>query len=75
MPDFVNLSVYKFTPLGDLPALRERLLTRPNELQLKGTILLSTEVGVHVSTVVPPRDASITPMGTCEAIWMRRANT
>jgi predicted sulfurtransferase len=49
MPDFVNLSVYKFTPLGDLPALRERLLTRTNKLQLKGTILLSPRVSISSS--------------------------
>ncbi len=43
MPDFVNLSVYKFTPLADLPALRERLLALTTAAGLKGTILLSPE--------------------------------
>ena len=43
MLPFVNLSVYKFTPLADLPALRERLLVLCNDGALKGTILLSPE--------------------------------
>ena len=43
MPPFVNLSVYKFTPLGELPALRERLLKLTRDAALRGTILLSPE--------------------------------
>jgi UPF0176 protein len=42
MPVF-NLSAYKFTPLGDLPALRERLKNRTAASGLRGTILLSPE--------------------------------
>ncbi len=56
MPSFINLSVYKFTPLTGLPELRERLLALTHELNLKGTILLSPEginlfvAGTHEST-------------------------
>jgi UPF0176 protein len=38
-----NLSAYKFTPLGDLPVLRERLKAISAASGLKGTILLSPE--------------------------------
>jgi len=41
--DIVNLSAYKFTPLGDLPAWRERLKAAAAAGGLKGTILLSPE--------------------------------
>ena len=65
MPDFVNLSVYKFTPLGDLPALRERLLTRTKELQLKGTILLSPEgINLFVAGTRESTDALVTELRT-----------
>lgn len=43
MSQFVNLSVYKFTPLDDLPAWRERLRQVSRDAQLRGTILLSQE--------------------------------
>ncbi len=43
MPAFINISVYKFTPLDGLPALRERLLGVSRAGGLKGTILLSPE--------------------------------
>lgn len=43
MASFTNLSAYKFTPLADLPALRERLLARAVALELRGTVLLSPE--------------------------------
>jgi UPF0176 protein len=43
MPAFINLSVYKFTPLGNLPELRQRLLSLAQDRSLKGTILLSSE--------------------------------
>jgi len=43
MPPFINLSVYKFTPLGNLPELKERLRTLAQEAGLRGTILLSPE--------------------------------
>src|SRR5260221_8836665 len=43
MSGLINLSAYKFTPLDDLPALRERLLRAAHAGALKGTILLSPE--------------------------------
>lgn len=43
MAAFTNLSAYKFAPLAGLPALRERLLQTATTLELKGTVLLSTE--------------------------------
>ncbi len=43
MPAFTNVSAYKFAPLDDLPALRERLLVLCLAANLKGTILLSPE--------------------------------
>jgi UPF0176 protein len=43
MPTFINISAYKFTPLGGLPELRERLLALTRSHALKGTILLSVE--------------------------------
>ena len=39
----LNISAYKFVPLQDTAALRERLLARATELQLKGTVLLAEE--------------------------------
>jgi UPF0176 protein len=43
MPSFVNFSAYKFTPLTNLPVLKERLLAFTKERGLRGTILLSPE--------------------------------
>ena len=43
MNTVLNISSYKFVPLPDAPALRELLLARALELQLKGTILLAHE--------------------------------
>jgi UPF0176 protein len=53
MPAFTNISGYKFTPLTDLKSLRERLYVLCKELQLKGTILLSTE-GINLFIAGPP---------------------
>ena len=47
MPTYNNISVYKFTPLENLPALRQRLLDLALVRSLKGTILLSRE-GINV---------------------------
>ena len=47
MPAFINISTYRFTPLDDLPPLRERLLALCGARDLKGTILLSPE-GINV---------------------------
>lgn len=43
MSAFINISVYKFAPLTDLPALRLRLLQLTKAHSLRGTILLSPE--------------------------------
>ena len=43
MSVFINLSTYRFTPLESLPELREHLLELTNDVELKGTILLSAE--------------------------------
>jgi len=43
MPPFINFSAYKFAPLEDLPALKERLLGLTKAKGLRGTILLSPE--------------------------------
>jgi UPF0176 protein len=53
MAVFRNISAYKFTPLGDLPALREQLLLSSRALGLKGTVLLSTE-GINVFVAALP---------------------
>lgn len=43
MPPFINFSAYKFTPLDELPALKERLIAFTKARRLRGTILLSPE--------------------------------
>src|SRR5436190_12799509 len=43
MPSIVNIAGYRFVPLGELPALRRRLLDTCRDLGLRGTILLSPE--------------------------------
>src|SRR5690349_19733231 len=43
MPAVVNVAAYRFVTLADLPALRERLVTRCKAWGLKGTILISSE--------------------------------
>ena len=43
MPEFFNISVYKFAPLTGLPELRVQLLQLTKAQCLRGTILLSTE--------------------------------
>jgi UPF0176 protein len=48
----LNISSYKFVPLPDAPALRELLLSRALELQLKGTILLAHE-GINLFLAGP----------------------
>lgn len=53
MAAFTNISAYKFTPLTDLKPLRERLFALCRSLQLKGTILLSTE-GINLFIAGPP---------------------
>ena len=53
MPTCTNLSAYKFTPLAELPALRERLLRSAQAARLKGTVLLSPE-GINVFVAGTP---------------------
>lgn len=55
MPPFVNLSGYKFTPLGELPELRARLLKLTRDAGLRGTILLSAE-GINLFVAGPRAD-------------------
>jgi UPF0176 protein len=43
MPGIINLSAYKFVPLDDLPAWRDRLKATAAAGGIKGTILLSPE--------------------------------
>ena len=43
MAPYINFSVYKFTPLADLPGLKARLLALSQAGGLRGTILLSPE--------------------------------
>lgn len=48
----LNISAYKFVPLPDAAALREVLLARALDLQLKGTILLAEE-GINLFLAGP----------------------
>lgn len=48
----LNISAYKFIPLPDAAALREILLARALDLQLKGTILLAEE-GINLFLAGP----------------------
>lgn len=43
MPSYTNISAYQFASLGDLKALRERLMKFCKGHELKGTILLAPE--------------------------------
>ena len=52
MLPFVNLSGYKFAPLGDLPAWKDRLLEVSRASGLRGTILLSPE-GINLFVAGP----------------------
>jgi UPF0176 protein len=52
MPGILNISAYLFTPLSDLPELREKLLSKSNELGLKGTILIAEE-GINLFLAAP----------------------
>jgi len=49
----LNISAYKFVPLADTEALRERLAAHAAALQLKGTILLAPE-GINLFLAAPP---------------------
>ncbi|MBI5260015.1 MAG: sulfurtransferase [Burkholderiales bacterium] len=51
----LNVSTYRFVPLHDLPALRERLHGHAQALGLKGTVLLAEE-GINLFLAGPPKD-------------------
>jgi len=51
----LNISTYKFVPISDAPALRELLLQRALDRQLKGTILLAEE-GINMFLAGPADD-------------------
>src|SRR3990167_2334625 len=53
MSQILNIAGYKFITLTDLPALQAKLLTCANQLQLKGTILLSAE-GINLNVAGTP---------------------
>ncbi|MEO7298763.1 MAG: rhodanese-like domain-containing protein, partial [Verrucomicrobiota bacterium] len=54
MPNFTNVSAYKFVSLTGLKALRARLLALSNERDLKGSILLSPEgINLFVAGLSP----------------------
>lgn len=66
MSDFINISVYKFTPLDELTTWRERLQQVSRAGDLRGTILLSTE-GINLF-VAGTRVAIDTLLATLRAI-------
>jgi len=47
MEEILNISMYKFNPITDMPALRDRVLAFSLERGLKGTVLISPE-GLNV---------------------------
>jgi UPF0176 protein len=63
MSAFINISVYKFAPLADLPALRLRLLQLTKAQGLRGTILLSPEgINLFVAGTRPAIDLLVTSL-------------
>ncbi len=48
MTDIINISGYKFIPLAKIATLRVDLLKKADDLQIKGTILLSHE-GININ--------------------------
>jgi UPF0176 protein len=52
VPAVLNISAYKFVPVPDAEALRDTLLARAKDLQLKGTILLAEE-GINLFLAGP----------------------
>jgi len=65
MPGIINLSAYKFTPLDDLPAWRERLKAVAAGSGLRGTILLSPEgINFFVAGGRAPVDALLAAIRT-----------
>jgi len=52
--DILNVSAYRFTPLHELPALRERLFGAARARALKGTVLLAEE-GINLFLAGAPQ--------------------
>ncbi len=52
MHAILNISAYKFVPLPDAAALRDRLLVQARDLELKGTVLLAEE-GINLFVAGP----------------------
>lgn len=54
MPDrILNIATYRFTPLADLPALRQRLFDTAEAHAVRGTVLLAEE-GINLCLAGPP---------------------
>ena len=49
---FLNIATYRFVPLADLPALRQRLLDAAQAQGVRGTVLLATE-GINLCLAGP----------------------
>jgi UPF0176 protein len=65
MPGIINLSAYKFTPLDELPARRDRLKAAAVAGGLRGTILLSPEgINLFVAGERAPVDALLAVIRT-----------
>ncbi|MEO5960023.1 MAG: rhodanese-like domain-containing protein [Opitutaceae bacterium] len=65
MSAFINLSAYKFTPLENLPALRQRLFDLARRRGLRGTILLSGEgINLFVAGLRADVDALVAELRT-----------
>ena len=50
---YLNIATYRFVPLDDLPALRQRLFDQAEAEGLKGTVLLAEE-GINLCLAGPP---------------------
>ena len=50
---YLNIATYRFVPLDDLPALRQRLFDQAEAGGLKGTVLLAEE-GINLCLAGPP---------------------
>ncbi len=65
VPSHLNFSAYQFTPLEELPALKERLLAFTKARNLRGTILLSPEgINFFVAGLREPMDELLAELRT-----------
>jgi hypothetical protein len=74
-PPFINLSAYRFTPLHNLPGLKDQLRTLTLALGMRGTILLSPKASTCSSPApAKPPTASWPPSAPSRAspTWRRR---